>query len=103
MIKEEFYKTIRINKNEYGLEKALGYKVNYTDYTGARITLFFEKVNDYWNITEYETGASVGCCYDTLKQAKEQAEKRIDIIRNNWNNETTKMARKIKFDLLCKC
>lgn len=101
MIKETFFKTVIINKNEHGLEIAEGYRQTYTDPTGWKLFLFFENQGGTWNITEKETGATIGNNYKTLKEAQAEAPKKIEIIRKIWNEPHIRQMRRIKFDLLC--
>lgn len=104
MKKQIFYKTMRNqNGKGYHLEQAEGYKKAYTDETGATIFVYFDNIGGFWSATEQETGAMLLTgLHATLKEAKNETDKRINQVFEMWNDEGIKQARRIKFDLLCK-
>ena len=104
MKKQLFYKTIRNKSGQgYHLEESTGYKKEYINETGATIYIFFDNINGFWGATEQETGATIltGFC-DTLKEAQNEINKKINILFKIWNTDEIKHARQVKFDLLCK-
>lgn len=104
MKKQIFYKTMRNqNGKGYHLEEAQGYKKAYTDETGATIFIYFDNINGFWGATEQETGASLlNGFYNTLKEAKNEINSKINKIFEIWNTEHIQQARAIKFDLVSK-
>lgn len=100
--KQKFFKLCK-NNNGFYLQEGEGYKKTYIDQTRACVFLYFEKAGSAWNITESTSGALVGSGAKTLKDAKNEAAAKINIVFNMLkNDEQIKKAVKIKNNLFNK-
>lgn len=76
MKKTEYYKLMKGNDGQLIAQKAIGYRADYdtVDENGEnqKVTVYFEKEADGWNVTEESTGLSAARGFTTRTKAAEK-------------------------------